>query len=163
MDIVLRATAIYFLLWVVTRGTGKRELSQLSPFDLILLVTLGDLIQQGVTHDDRSITGAALAVLTVAFWVVTFSLISHRSPKARRILEGVPMVVLRDGEPLPAALQLERVSLAELAEAARSQGIDDLRKVRFAVLEPDGGFSFLLDHERQQEPPRTADRRRNAT
>ncbi|MGH8884493.1 MAG: DUF421 domain-containing protein, partial [Egibacteraceae bacterium] len=78
MEIVIRASVIYFFLWLVARGTGKRELSQLTAFELILLVTIGDLVQQGVTQEDMSITGAMLAVGTFAFWTVTFSFLAWR-------------------------------------------------------------------------------------
>jgi uncharacterized membrane protein YcaP (DUF421 family) len=144
MDIVIRATAIYALLWLITRGMGKRELSQLSTFDLILLVIVGDLIQQGVTQDDRSVTGAALAIGTITFWVIVFSFLSFKSKRVEAVMGGLPVVVLRDGEPLPSFLAGERLSVDDLAEEARSQGIDDLRKVRVAILEPEGSFSFVL-------------------
>jgi uncharacterized membrane protein YcaP (DUF421 family) len=144
MDIVVRASVIFFLIWVVTRGLGKRELAQMSPFELVLLVTVGDLIQQGVTQDDRSITGAVLAVGTLAFWVLLASMITHKSSRAARIFEGIPVVILRDGQPVEAAMNYERVNLDEVAGEARSQGIADLADVRLGVLEPDGTFSFIL-------------------
>jgi uncharacterized membrane protein YcaP (DUF421 family) len=144
MDIVIRATAIYALLWCVTRGMGKRELSQLSAFDLILLVIVGDLIQQGVTQDDRSVTGAALAIGTITFWVVLLSFVSFKSRRVEAVLGGLPVVVLRDGEPLAHHLAGERLTVDDLAQEARGQGIDDLRKVRVAILEPEGSFSFIL-------------------
>ncbi len=143
MEIILRATCLYLFLWLVARGTGKRELSQLTAFELILLVTMGDLIQQGVTQEDFSVTGAFLAVGTLAFWILVFGYLGWKIPRARPAIEGVPVVVLRDGVPLDEVLEVERLTLAELCESARNQGIDDLAKVRMAVLEPDGRFSFL--------------------
>ena len=143
MELVLRATALYFLLWAITRGLGKRELAEMSAFELLLLVTVGDLIQQGVTQEDMSVTGAILAVGTIAVWILIFSWIGFRWRPARRAVEGVPVVIVRDGRPLEDALRLERVTLDELLEGARNQGIANLRDVELAILEPDGRFSFL--------------------
>jgi uncharacterized membrane protein YcaP (DUF421 family) len=156
MDIFIRATVIYFLLWMITRGMGKRELSEMSAFDLVLLVIVGDLVQQGVTQDDRSITGALIAVATIAAWVVVFSYVSFRSKKVNDVLSGLPVVVVRDGEPLPHLLAQERLRLDDVAEAARNQGIADLADVRVGILEPDGQFSFVLSGPRtdQQAHPR---------
>ena len=143
MELVLRTTAIYFILWAITRGLGKRELAEMSAFELLLLVTVGDLIQQGVTQEDMSVTGAMLAVGTIAVWILIFSWIGFRWRPARRAVEGVPVVIVRDGRPLEDALRLERVTLDELLEGARNQGIANLRDVELAILEPDGRFSFL--------------------
>jgi uncharacterized membrane protein YcaP (DUF421 family) len=143
MEIILRATAIYFFLWMLTRALGKRELAEMTAFELLLLVVVGDLIQQGVTQEDMSVTGAILAVGTIAAWILVFSWASWRFPKARKLIEGVPVVVVRDGRPIEPALRLERVTLDELLESARNQGIDNLRDVELAILEPSGNFSFL--------------------
>jgi uncharacterized membrane protein YcaP (DUF421 family) len=144
MSIVIRATIIYFFLWIVARGTGKRELAQLTPFEFILVVIMGDLIQQGVTEDDRSLTGAVIAVATITFWVLLFSSLTYRSKRVGDAFDGVPVVVVRDGVPVEDALRYERISMEELAQEARMQGIADLRRVRVGVLEPSGSFSFLL-------------------
>lgn len=115
----------------------------MSVFDMLLLVVIGDLVQQGITLGDNSVTGAALTVGTFAFWVLVLSWTSYRSNRAREVIEGVPVVVVRDGEPLEDVLRLERVPLDEVVEAAREQGISDLADVRVGVLEPDGTLSFL--------------------
>ena len=91
-----------------------------------------------------SIVGAMLAVSTLAFWVLVFSYISFRSAKARTAFEGLPVVVVRDGLPVDEHLDLERITVDEVAGEARSQGIADLRDVRIAILEPGGQFSFVL-------------------
>jgi len=144
MEIILRAAAIFFFLWIATKAMGKRELAQLSAFELILLVTMGDLIQQGVTGDDRSITGAVLAVSTMSILIVFTSFMSYRSPRLRDGLEGFPVIVVRDGMPLDNVLRAERLTLDEIKGAARDQGIDDLRRVRVGILEPEGKFSFIV-------------------
>ncbi|MEA2974209.1 MAG: hypothetical protein QOG82_2667 [Actinomycetota bacterium] len=143
MELIIRATFLYFFLWLVARGTGKRELSELTAFELILLVTMGDLIQQGVTQEDMSIIGAFLAVGTLAFWILVFGYLGWKFPRARPAIEGVPVVVVRDGKPLDEVLKLERLVLEEVCESARNQGIADLAEIRIGVLEPDGKFSFI--------------------
>lgn len=143
MEIIVRATIIYWVLWVVMRGIGKRELAEMSPFDLILLVAIGDLIQQGVTQEDFSLVGAVMAVGTFAFWVVVSAYAQFKWRPARRLLNGTAAIVVRDGVPLEQVLALQRVTLDDLLMAARRQGISDLRDVRLAVLEPEGKFSFI--------------------
>ncbi len=152
MELIIRATFLYFFLWLVARGTGKRELSELTAFELILLVTMGDLIQQGVTQEDMSIIGAFLAVGTLAFWILAFGYLGWKFPRSRPAIEGVPVVVVRDGKPLDEVLKLERLVLDEVCESARNQGISDLAQVRIGVLEPDGKFSFIRTHDTENGP-----------
>jgi uncharacterized membrane protein YcaP (DUF421 family) len=152
MELVIRATVLYFFLWGVARGVGKRELSELTAFELILLVIMGDLVQQGVTQEDMSVTGAILAVGTLAFWIMVFSYLSWRFARARPVLEGLPVIVLQDGQPLDEMLRLERVTVDEVKEVARNQGIADLRRIRLGVLEPDGKLS-LITSDRERHGP----------
>jgi uncharacterized membrane protein YcaP (DUF421 family) len=143
MEIVVRTTIVYFFLWAVARGTGKRELSQMTAFELVLLVSMGDLVQQGITQEDMSITGAMLAVSTIALWILLFSHIAFRFPRSRPTLDGYPVVVVRDGECLLEVLEGERVTVDDIKEGARTHGIADLREVHVGILEPDGRFSFI--------------------
>lgn len=149
MELPLRATAVFFFLWAVTRALGKRELAQMSAFELVLLITLGDLVQQGVTQEDYSVTGAFLAVGTLAFWVLVFGYIGFRFPSTRRVIEGESVLVVRNGRPLDEAMKTERLTLDEVLEAAREQGIKDLDQVEVAILDPDGKFAFITV-EREQ-------------
>src|SRR5438270_12567424 len=143
MEIMARATAVFFFVWVVTRSIGKRQLSELTAFQRVLMITIGDLVQQGLTQDDRSVTGAFLAVGTVAAWVTIFSIISYRWPRSRRVIEGLPVIVVRNGHVIDEALRVERLPVDELLEEARREGIGDLRDVELGILETDGKFSFL--------------------
>lgn len=143
MEIVLRATAIFVVLWLITRVVGKRQLGQMNAFEFLLLVTMGDLVQQGVTQEDYSVTGAVLAVGTFAILSVIMSWVSWRFPSSRGVIEGSPAVVVRDGEINEDILRYERLPVAELLEAAREQGIRDIADVDLAVLEPDGSYSFF--------------------
>jgi uncharacterized membrane protein YcaP (DUF421 family) len=158
MEIVVRASVIFFVLWAITRALGKRELSQLTAFELVLLVAMGDLVQQGVTQNDHSMTGAALAVGTITLWILVLSYASFRSRRLAALLEGVPSVVMRDGDLLDPVLRAQRLTLEEIEEAAREQGIEDLRDVKIAVLEPDGKLNFITseaEHPRPDSGPAT--------
>ena len=147
MDIVVRAACAFVLIFIVTRVVGRRELSALEPFDLILLVVLGDLVQQGVTQSDYSVTGMVLAATTIALLAVAFSWLSYRFPRLRPLLDGEPVVVVRDGQPVPASMKRERLTLEELHAAARLQSIRSLDEVEWAVLETGGKISFVKKQE----------------
>jgi uncharacterized membrane protein YcaP (DUF421 family) len=143
VEIVLRAAITFCFLWAITRGLGKRELAEMSPFELILLVTAGDLVQQGVTGEDFSLVGSFLAVGTIALLVLITSQVSFRWRRARQVLDGSPLVLLDHGEAHPRRMGWERVDMEDLREAARKHGIASLDDVRLAILEPDGKFSFI--------------------
>src|SRR5437868_4715030 len=143
MEIIVRATAIFFFVWLVTRSIGKRQLSEISAFQLILLVTIGDLVQQGVTQDDRSLSGAFLAVGTIGMLVAISSGIAYFWPGSRRVIEGLPVIVVKDGHILEEALRAERIPVDELLEEARREGIIDLRELKVAIVETDGKLSFI--------------------
>ena len=153
MEIVLRAAGIFFFLWVLTRAIGKKELGEMSAFELVLIVSIGDLVQQGVTQEDMSVTGAVLAVGTIALLVVAMSYIGFRWPGSKRVIEGVPVVVVDRGRIVDDSAAIERLTHDEIISSAREQGIDDLRDVRFAVLEPDGSFSFVREGGPVAAPP----------
>lgn len=147
MEIVARASVAFFFVFLLLRGMKRKTLSDLAPLELILLVVLGDLVQTGVTQEDYSISGIVLSVSTFAFWVAVMNWFTWRSDRARRVIEGVPLVVIDDGEPVMKTLKLEQIALEELYEAARQEGIDDLKQVRLGVLEVSGRISFIK-HER---------------
>lgn len=125
------------------RGLGKRELSELSPFELVVLVTMGDLVQQGVTQDDTSITGAILSAGTMGLLAFGLSYFSFKSPRASRLLEGIPVVVIRDGVLLEQVVRIERLSDEDVMEGLREHGISDMSDIALGILETDGGFSFI--------------------
>jgi uncharacterized membrane protein YcaP (DUF421 family) len=143
MDIVFRAVALFVFIWFLTRAVGRRELSTLEPFDLILLIVLGDLIQQGVTQNDFSVTGAMLAGGTMAAMTVLFSYLSFRFERVQPILEGDPVIVVEHGKPLDRNLRRNRITLEELAAQARLQQIAHIDDVEWAVLETSGQISFI--------------------
>jgi uncharacterized membrane protein YcaP (DUF421 family) len=143
VDVVVRAAVAFGFIFLLTRIIGRRELNTLEPFDLILLVVLGDLVQQGVTQSDYSVTGLVLAAGTIALLTVFVSYVSFRFPRARPLLEGHPIVVIQDGDVLAENLRRERMTKSELAEEARMQQIDSLDQVSWAILEKSGQISFI--------------------
>lgn len=142
MELVARATLIFWFLWLVVRGTGKRSLSELTPLDLLLIVVIGDFVQQGVTQEDMSMTGAVIAVSVFVIWTLVGDALS-RSPRFSRLLAGEPVLIVHDGEALEDRLDRERISLEDLKEAARLEGFGDISDIAFGVLETDGRFSFV--------------------
>ncbi len=143
MDIVIRAAIAFSFVFLLTRIVGRRELSQLEPFDLILLIMMGDLVQQGVTQSDYSVTGIFLAAGTLALMTVLVSYLSFRFKRLRPILDGEPLVIVQDGKPIDANLKRERLTLEEVAQEARIQQIASLDEVEWAVLERTGQISFI--------------------
>jgi uncharacterized membrane protein YcaP (DUF421 family) len=143
VDIVPRAAVAFLFIFLLTRIVGRRELSSMEPFDLILLVVLGDLVQQGVTQSDYSLTGLVLAAGTTALLAVLVSYVSFRFPRLRPLLDGEPIVVIQDGKVLEANLRRERLTKAELALEARLQQIESLDQVSWAILETSGQISFV--------------------
>jgi uncharacterized membrane protein YcaP (DUF421 family) len=143
MDIVLRGIVVFIFLFVLVRVMGRRELSSLEPFDLILLIILGDAVQQGLTQDDYSLTGAMLAVGTIAILQVLTSLLNFRFPRLRPLLDGEPIVVLQDGKPIERNLKRERMTIDDLAESARQQGIGSLDDAAWGVMETTGRVSWI--------------------
>src|SRR4051794_2554580 len=142
MDIVLRALFAFVFITFLLRIVGRRELSSMSPTDLILLIVLGDLIQNGVTQSDYSLTGVVLAASTIALCAVATSFLVYKSKRASDIIEGTPIIV-QDGKAIEQNLRSERLNLDDVLGEARSQQIERLEEVRWAVLESNGKISFI--------------------
>src|SRR5437588_4013738 len=109
MDIALRAVFLYAFLVFLMRVIGRRELSSLNAVDLVLLIVLGDAIQQGLTQDDYSVTGAIIVISTIAALQVGSSYLSFRFAPVRRVLDGAPIVLVEDGKPVSRNLRRERL------------------------------------------------------
>jgi uncharacterized membrane protein YcaP (DUF421 family) len=161
VELVIRVSIVFIFLWAMMRALGKRELAEMTAFELVLLVIVGDLVQQGITQQDTSVTGTIIILSTIGIWVLGLSYAGFRSRRANGVLEGLPVVVVRDGVILDAVLSTERVTSDELIGSARQQGIDDLAEVRCGILEPDGRFSFIVDEPSAGQVQRdtTTDRR----
>lgn len=143
MDIVLRATAMFFIVFLLLRLLGKRELGQMAPFEIVVLVVMGDLIQQGITHNDFSITGATLAIATFAFWGAVLGWLVYLFPRLKNPLEGEPRIIVRNGQLLEASLRRDRMTRGEVESEMRLAGIGSLSEVAWAILEPQGKMSFI--------------------
>ena len=148
MDIVVRAAVMFVVLYALLRIMGKRELGQLTPFELVVMVVLGDLIQQGVTHNDFSLTGAILAITTFAFLAILMSWVTYHFPRAEKLLDGEPRVVIRSGELLKENLRRDRITQSEVESEMRIAGISQMRDVAWAILEPQGKISFIKKDDR---------------
>ena len=154
MDVLIRSLVIFAFLWFVVRVGGKREVAQLSAFDMILLITVGDLVSQGIVQEDYSITAAIIAVATFTLAGILLNAFTFRFPRFRPWLAGRARIVVRDGQPLLETLAGERMSIQDVHEAARQNGIRRLSEIELCVLETDGSFSFFTrdDNDRDGAP-----------
>jgi uncharacterized membrane protein YcaP (DUF421 family) len=143
MDLVARAAVAFVFVFFLTRVIGRRELSSLEPLDLILIVVLGDLIQQGVTQDDYSVTGLVLVAGTFSVMQVLASYLHFRFPKLRPALDGEPIVLVEDGKLLEHNLKRERLTEDDVLEQARQQQMGSLDDVQWAIFETNGQISFI--------------------
>jgi uncharacterized membrane protein YcaP (DUF421 family) len=143
MDLVLRATVVFFFIFLITRIAGRRELSSLEPFDVILLVVLGDLVQQGITQSDESVTGTLIVISTITLLSIAVSWVSFRSGRVRLVTEGEPIILVQDGNVIERNLRRERLTHGDLEEEARRQQIGSLREIRWAILEKEGTISVI--------------------
>ena len=144
MDIALRSIVLFFFVYLLMRVLGRRELSSLEPFDLILLIVLGDAIQQGLTQDDYSVTGSMIVISTIGILAMLTSYLNFRVPWLRRVLDGHPIVLIQDGRVIERNLKRERITVDEIAEEARGQQISSLEDVQWALFEPSGKISFIM-------------------
>ena len=145
MDIVIRATIVYAFLFVVLRMMGPREFSEMSPFEFIVAILIGDLVQQAITQNDFSLTGGALAVTTILFWTLALSWISVLQPRLGKLLDGTPRIIVRDGDLLENCAHPLRITRQEIESAMRERDIASLSEVALAVIEPDGKITFLRE------------------
>ena len=145
MDLVLRCLILFPLVIVLVRIVNRRQLSSLEPFDVVLLVVIGDLLQQGITQSDYSVTGAAIVITTITLLSLATAYLNWRIPAFRLTLEGEPIILLENGRPIERNLRKQRITLAELAAQARQSNIPALDGVRYAVLETSGRISFITE------------------
>src|SRR6478672_13853098 len=134
MDLFFRAVVLFLFIYFVTRVVGKRELSSLEPFDLILLIVLGDAVQQGLTQDDYSVTGAVIVIGVIALMQVFLSYLGFKFPRRLGpVLEGEPTIVVADGKVIERNLRRERITVDEVAAAGREQNLGSVDEIQFAV------------------------------
>ncbi|MFN8530920.1 MAG: DUF421 domain-containing protein [Anaerolineae bacterium] len=144
MDAVLRAVAIYAFLLVLFRIVGNRALAQITTFDFVLLLLIGEATQQGLLAEDYSLTNAFLVILTLVGLDLALSLLKQRFRALDRVIDGVPLVLVADGKLIRENMDRERVDEADILAAARhTQGLEKLDQIKFAVLERSGGISII--------------------
>lgn len=144
MEIVLRAAVVYLLLLVVFRLSGKRSLAQITSFDFVLLLIIGEAVQQALLGEDFSLTSAMLIVITLVGMDIAISLIKQRSPQIDKIVDSVPLVLVELGILYPERTQKARVDLEDILAAAReTQGLERLDQIKYAILERSGGISVI--------------------
>jgi uncharacterized membrane protein YcaP (DUF421 family) len=144
MESVLRAALVYAFLLVVFRITGKRSLAQITSFDFILLLIIGEATQQALLGNDFSVINACVVIATLMFLELGFSLLKRAWPALDRILESTPLVVVENGRLLEDRIQHERIDLGDVLAAARERhGLERLDQIKYAVLERSGGISII--------------------
>lgn len=144
MDAVLRSTAVYLVLLILFRIAGRRSMAQLTTFDFLLLLILGETTQQALLGNDFSLTNAVLVIITLLTLDIGLSLLKLRSKTADKLIEGVPTVLVENGRPLRNLMEKARVQEEEIMEAARRlQGLERLDQIKFAVLEVSGGITII--------------------
>jgi uncharacterized membrane protein YcaP (DUF421 family) len=143
VDLAIRAVALYLFVVFVMRVVGRRELSSLTAIDLVLLIVLGDAIQQGLTQADYSVTGAVIVVSTFAVLQVATSYLGFKSKRVRSVLEGHPIVLVENGRLIEANLRRQRLTPDDVAEEMRLQQIMSFSDVAWAIHESNGRISVI--------------------
>lgn len=144
MDSVLRALAMYLALMVLFKIAGRRSLAELTTFDFVLLMIIGEATQQALLGDDFSLTNAFLVIITLIAIDVGFSLLKQRSSWISRLIDGEPTIIVENGKLLHRRLRHARLVEADVMEAARSsQGIETLEQIKFAIIERNGKISVI--------------------
>jgi uncharacterized membrane protein YcaP (DUF421 family) len=140
---VLRACAIYVLVMVLVRVSGKRAVGQFTPFDLVLLILIGNAVQNGINGGDNSLTGAAIMATTLIALNYGVAFVTSRSRKVEKIVEGEPVVLARNGKLFDGVLRRELVSSEDFRESLRMNGVEDVSEVELALLETNGSISVV--------------------
>jgi uncharacterized membrane protein YcaP (DUF421 family) len=143
METVLRVTVVYLFLMVSLRTMGKRDIGQLAPYDLVILLLIPELVAQGLIREDFSLTNSIVAVSTLLSLVFVTSVISHKSHRASRAIEGVPTILVRHGFLIPETMNRERISPDELFAQLHRSGLEQMSQVKWGILETDGSISFI--------------------
>lgn len=149
MDSILRATFVYLFLLMLFRLGGERNLAQVTVFDFVLLLIIGESIQNAITGEDFSAINAVLVVLTLFILDIGLDLLKQKSAKLGKVLDGVPLVLVDNGEMLKGRMDKVRIDEEDILEAARQlQGIEKMEQIKYAVLERSGGISIIPKEQR---------------
>jgi uncharacterized membrane protein YcaP (DUF421 family) len=140
---VFRSVVVYLFILAAFRFTGKRQVGQLTPFDLVLLLLISNVVQNAVIGNDNSLGGGLIGAAVILALNAAVVELTYRSKRARRWLEAVPTLLIHDGKIIEANLKRERITHDDLLGALRRSGITEPSKVRFAVLEENGSISVI--------------------
>jgi uncharacterized membrane protein YcaP (DUF421 family) len=151
METVLRVAIIYITILVGLRVVGKREFSQLAPIELVALLMIPELVSQSLVRDDFSITNALIAISTLFSLIFLSSILQFKSKWVDKALEGAPTVLVQHGQYVVQNLSKERVTPGEIFNEMRKSGLDQLKQVKWAVLETDGKISIVAEDDQGQE------------
>ncbi|HLV43621.1 MAG TPA: YetF domain-containing protein [Aggregatilineales bacterium] len=144
MDAVLRSVAVYVVLLVIFRVAGKRALSEITTFDFVLLLIIGNVIEPGITGDDYSVTNGLLIIITLVVVDIGMSLIKQKSRGFAKLVDGVPLVIVEDGQPIEERMRKARLDVSDILTSARqSQGLERMDQIKYAILERSGGISIV--------------------
>lgn len=144
MDMILRGASIYAIVWLVFRLSGRRTMAEMTTFDFVLLLICGEATQQALLGDDFSVTNAAIVVLTLVALDLGLTALRARFGFLERVMDGVPMLIMKDGRLLKDRMAKERVDEEDIMHEARhAHGIGRLDQIRHAVLETSGGISII--------------------
>ncbi len=144
---MLRALIVYVLVFIILRMAGKRTLGEMTAFDLVLLLIISEAVQNALVDDDKSITGSFLVILTLVFADIMVSLATNRFRFLDSIVNGIPLIILENGKPLKDRMDKARLQEDDILEAARkTQGLENMSQIKYAVLEKDGSISIIPFH-----------------
>lgn len=142
-EFVLRAVVVYAFLQIALRLTGKRQVGQLSPFDLVLLLVLSNAVQNSMNGGDNSLVGGLISAMSLVGLNYGVGVLTWKSKKAESFIEGHPKILVHDGKVLEIVMNQEKMTRHELDAAIRKAGLASLSEVRFAILENDGTISVI--------------------
>lgn len=152
MDTVLRAVAVYIILFVVIKIGGKRTLMQMTSFDFILLLIIGEATQQALLADDISVTGALIVIVTLMSVDIAFVMLKTRFPRWENLVDGYPTILIEQGRPLHWRLRKLRLTLEDVMQVARTkQGVETLAEIKFAIMEETGEISIIPRSASEQQ------------
>jgi uncharacterized membrane protein YcaP (DUF421 family) len=149
MDTVIRMAFIYFFLMIALRVMGKRELSEMSPFELVTLLMVPEIFSTALARQDYSMTHATIGAATLFTLVFITSLLTFRFKRVEQIVEGTPTILVHDGRMLEQNLKRERVTAEEVFAEMHQSGLEDLSQVQWAILEVDGKIAIIKTSSEQ--------------
>lgn len=147
-ELVLRGTMVYLALFILLRFLGKKHLGEMTPFDLLLLLIISEAVEGALLNGDKSITGGLVVVITLLVLAAIMNWLSFKSRKAEKIIEGIPKVIIRDGHPIDHVMQSERITINQLMESCREQGILKIADVGIGLVETNGKISIIKKVDR---------------